>query len=366
LQSVLAQFNIFDEERRKVFTQFSRKAACFIAADLLDFDGRGRGQKASGQNTQARRRGKRVDPKILRTLVDIRRAPSGRWLAVPKGSPTEQTRMRMETLEASVGLDGVMDIHRAFKEKRYRQTIKNPKYRGPRIVAEGDSWFEYPLTNDILMWLGGRYAVLSLAKAGDSWHEIIEQNELFDTIKKEKPHIVMLSVGGNDVLGNVGPYVNENNPALPPAAHIKASFKDLLDWTENIYRDVTSRIIAMSPQLKVPVQVILHGYDYPDPRPGNEGGYLIGGPLERLGFGGVGMWREIVNTMLDQFNARLMRVADGQRVHYTKLLKTIGTDDILTGPDESNWNDEAHGSDKGFQALATQLQDKIAEIYPAA
>jgi hypothetical protein len=170
----------------------------------------------------------------------------------------------------------------------------------------------------------------------------------------------MLSVGGNEVLGSVGQYVNENNPALPPAAHIKASFKGLLDWTEGVYRDVTAKIVAMGPQ------VILHGYDYPDPRAWNEGGYLIGGPLERLGFGGVGMWREIVNTMLDQFNDRLGGVADGKKVHFKKLLMTIGTDDILTGPDESNWNDEAHGSDKGFQALATQLENKIAEIYAAA
>src|SRR5436189_3007501 len=136
--------------------------------------------------------GKKVDTEELRELVELRRAPSGQWLVVPKGTPTEQKRMGLETLEASSDLQGIKDIHRPFKEKRYRQTIKNPKYRGPRIVAEGDSWFEYPLTNDILMWLGDRYAVLSLAKAGDSWHEIIEQDELFNTIKKEKPHIVML------------------------------------------------------------------------------------------------------------------------------------------------------------------------------
>ena len=306
-------------------------------------------------------RGKKVDPKTLRELVEIRRAPNGRWLVVPKGAPTAQKRMSMQTLEASADLHGILDIHRAFKEQRYRRMIKNPKYHGPKIVAEGDSWFEYPLTNDILMWLGERYAVLSLAKAGDSWQEIIHQNELYGTIKKEKPDIVLLSVGGNDVLGSVGEYVNDNDPNLAPEDCIKKKlFGDLLDGTEKIYRDVTAKIVAMG------AQVILHGYDYPDPRPWNEGGYLIGGPLERLKFGGVGMWRRIVNAMLVQFNDRLAQVADGNKVHFKKLLRTIGTDDILTGPDASNWNDEVHGSDKGFQALATQLGDKIAEIYPAA
>ena len=58
------------------------------------------------------------------------------------------------------------------KEFIHHQTetlINNPATsKNIKIVAEGDSWFDYPLSKDIIDWLAIEgYAIKNLAKHGD-------------------------------------------------------------------------------------------------------------------------------------------------------------------------------------------------------
>ena len=207
-------------------------------------------------------------------------------------------------------------------------------YDGPVILAEGDSWFEYPMSEDLLVPLGEKYAIFSLAKAGDSFAEVADQDELFPTLDNPPPgrefHIVMLSLGGNEVMGHIEDFAHDNDPARPDENYLLPSFAPMLEGVRDRFDAIVRRIVESGLQ-----HVILHGYDYPDPRfprePGEplNGAQWIGPPLmhERR-IGQVTTWRAIANRMVEDFNAMLAAVAARPqyqgRVHAVRLLGTIG------------------------------------------
>jgi hypothetical protein len=264
-------------------------------------------------------------------------------------------------------LDGILDRRRAEKNANFALKANSPSYKGPRIVAEGDSWFEYPFSEDIVMALSDKYAIFSLAKAGDAWDDVILQNELQKTIDTVKPHIVMLSMGGNEIMGEIERFVFEFQLSRPEDKYIiEADFKQVLDRHEQ-QLDLHADAI-----LKKDAHLIVHGYDYPDPRDPqeeSEGAQWLGPPLKHLrGIDNRPLWRKIVNTMVNQLNARIQKVANKEafrdRMHYVDLRKTVGTDDTSFGPDRSLWNDEIHPTTEGFQKLAAKIGRKIDQIHP--
>ncbi len=294
------------------------------------------------------------NPDAVRKKFDIVRSADGALMAVARDEPEARFRRAY----------GILDIHRPFKTRRYFQKRNNPAYRGPVIVAEGDSWFEFPLTKDILMWLGETYAVLSLAKAGDAWSDIQDQNELLPAVRREKPNIVLLSVGGNEIMGNIDKYVHTYDAALGRDDYLRPNFAPLLDWISGQYELTINQILTIRPS----AHVIIHGYDYPNPREWQQGGQWIGGPLENmLRIGDHTMWRHVANMMLDQFNERQRDLARrlGPRVHYLDLRKTIGRDDDEWLGPEDNWDDEIHGTSEAFGVIAARFAAKIDEIAPA-
>jgi hypothetical protein len=304
--------------------------------------------------------------KIPLNAIEIRRGPLGRWIPVPAGSPHDLAAVSAEAFALSGIFDPILETHREFKNKRYEAKKNDPKYKGPRIVAEGDSWFEYPFNDDLIMVLGEKYAIMSLAKAGDAWADVQKKNELLPAVANERPEIVMLSVGGDDVMGAIETYVHQFELNRSAAEYILPSFKILLNIIEKNYDGTIAKLLPMG------TQVILQGYDYPDARePATQGAQWIGPPLKNLrNIDGVAMWRAIANIMLDGFNLMLGRVAKkpqyGGRVHYVKLLGTIGNADADHGPDPSNWYDEIHGTAKGFRLLAAKLDAKIKQISKVA
>jgi lysophospholipase L1-like esterase len=293
------------------------------------------------------------NPKSVRSLFSVKRGLDGNLVAVTKNDVPAQ----FETAS------GILDIHRPFKNRRYREKRNDPSYRGPIIVAEGDSWFEFPLTKDIIMWLGETYAILSLAKAGDAWADVQDQNELIPAVKSEKPDIVLISMGGNEVMGNIDKYVHSFDANLGRDDYIRPNFPPLLDGIQRQYEVTITEILNKRPQAKV----ILHGYDYPNPREWQQGGQWIGGPMENfLRIGDHTQWRHTANAMIDMFNdhQRATAAKFPDSVFYVNLRRTIGRDDDEWLGPEDEWDDEIHGTDDGFERLAQKLADKIDEITP--
>jgi hypothetical protein len=266
----------------------------------------------------------------------------------------------------------ILERRREFKRERFLEKIAG-NYQGPIILAEGDSWFEYPMSEDLLMRLGEKYAVLSLAKAADSFAEVDDQDELFPTLNHppagKQYHIVMLSLGGNEIMGRIEDFTHENEVDRADEDYLLPSFDAMLGDVRGKYSAIIQRIIDNGEQ-----HVILHGYDYPDPRfppeptEGPNGSQWIGPPLmHERGIGRVTTWRAIANQMLEKFNATLAELAARPqyrgRVHHVRLLGTIGKRNKNQKPDETLWVDEIHGSTKGFRQLAKKFEPVIKSVW---
>ncbi len=116
-----------------------------------------------------------------------------------------------------------------FKEKLQEESLKklnNPETdRNIKIVAEGDSWFDYKIQKDIIDYLQIKgYAInkeLNKADPGDTLEKMvygedyiihkknrvvsnpgpISLTETIASIERYVPRFVLFSAGGNDIVG---------------------------------------------------------------------------------------------------------------------------------------------------------------------
>jgi len=312
----------------------------------------------------------------LSKLVEARLDQFGNLVFVRKGAPTDFGLLRPTD---RVHVLDIYDSGRERKRKRFLEWKNDPKYKGPLILAEGDSWFEYPFAKDLLDNAGLEYAVLSLARAGDTWNDIIDEDSepekkysdgtpmgLMHTLKLPDPRpfqYVMLSVGGNDLISQIRYCVYPFDPKRPEDDYIihggLGGFDFVLDQVITHYQDTIKAILGMG------MSVILHNYDYPNPK---ANGQYIGYPLEhfcKFPAGSEALMRRTVNHMINFFHDRLAKVAvaAGPKVHLIDLRKTIGTDDYLNGPDDNLWKDEMHGNNAGFKRLWARMDTELKKIF---
>lgn len=101
------------------------------------------------------------------------------------------------------------------------------------LVAEGDSWFDYPLRRDVLDFLiADGYAIKRFSKYGDTLDNMVygsgydinkktgkithkgpvSLHEVHNAVKELKPSFFLLSAGGNDIVGEeIVAYLNHRN-----------------------------------------------------------------------------------------------------------------------------------------------------------
>lgn len=326
----------------------------------------------------------RAKDELLSTLIDMRIDQFGNFIFVRKGAPLDARDL---TAFDRVNVLELKDRKRPAKRAKFLKKLNaNPPYNGPIILAEGDSWFEYPWPNipDLIDRAGDKYAVLSLAKAGDTWSEILDQDSnvvppniypdgtpmgLFHTLAlpATRPfQYVMLSVGGNDLVGSLIDCVYDYDRTRPEDAYIKHTgsngrpgFDDVLGAVLYRYRDATSKLVAAGKH------VILHNYDYPNPL---QNGQYIGYQLKKYhNIAGEGLMRQILNQMIDLFHDGLKQIANtSTKIHLVDLRNTIGTDDYIAGPDQTLWNDEMHGNWAGFEKLWKKMDGELTSILAQA
>ncbi|HET7715828.1 MAG TPA: SGNH/GDSL hydrolase family protein, partial [Bauldia sp.] len=229
-------------------------------------------------------------------------------------------------------------------------------YKGPIIVSEGDSWFQYPiLLNDVIDHLIAKgYAIRSLDAAGDTLENMIRSGEYLDGLRQTGASVFLFSAGGNDVLGggNLASVVRDFDPALNPAQHILPAFQTLLDQAIAGYDQILRNVEALPGD----ILTICHGYDKPLP---NKGKWL-GLPLEKRGIKDREFQRQIVGVMIDRFNAALARLAGG--FANVRCLDLRG----VVGPKPKRWHDELHPTDRAYGAVADRFDATIRAAHPRA
>ena len=207
----------------------------------------------------------------------------------------------------------VNQVARRVQNRQYRQNLVRYPDR-VRIVAEGDSWFQYPfLLRDIIDYLSGVYSVFSVAAAGATLEDYLKNSEFLEAIGQVKPTYFLLSGGGNDLLGEAFAGLIRSTPdtgRTGPERYLTDAFATTLDAVCERYKRILRLVHLGYPQ----VRVLVHGYDYVIPSgadkslPGSSS--WMGETLTKQGITDQAERESIPHYIIDTFNARLKQVAE--------------------------------------------------------
>lgn len=245
------------------------------------------------------------------------------------------------------------------------------------LVAEGDSWFDYPMT-DVLRILEDvhGYDVDSVAHKGDRIEEMAytggQLEELTRTVEKllrrrVVPRAILLSGGGNDVSGDeFGMLLNHRESPAPGfnVGMLEGLFGDRLTLAYvSILRAVT-RVCEAKLQRRIPI--VVHGYDHPVPdgRGFIGGWWFLPGPWLEPGFrekGYAAVEERVVlaAVLIDRFNAMLQRIAAMAEFDHVRYVDLRGTLSNAAGDYAEFWANELHPTPKGFELVANRLAQAL-------
>ncbi|MBI5663694.1 MAG: hypothetical protein HZC49_01205 [Nitrospirae bacterium] len=229
-----------------------------------------------------------------------------------------------------------------------------------KILAEGDSWFEYPLEEggiiDQLQEILG-IDICNMAHHGDEVRQIMgvsQREELRKRLSNGQVHfdVLLFSGGGNDLVGDqFCIWLNDFEESFPAEKLINNErLSAVLSTVEAGYRDLISIRDGYSPQTKI----FFHGYDFP--RPTGKKACFVGPwlkpSLEERKIPGS-MQFEVVKIMLTQF-AEMLKKLCRENPGSVFYVPTQGT----LQPTKEWWANEIHPSPKGFL--------KLAEVFSTA
>lgn len=240
------------------------------------------------------------------------------------------------------------------------------------IVAEGDSWFDYP-GRDVLDWLHEfGFDIESVARAGDRAEMMAFGRGQFDkfaaAIEKvigvapdRRPRAILLSGGGNDIAGDEFGFLL-NHAGSPRQGLNDSIVTGVIDErVQDAYIHIIRKVTELCRQMVgVDVTIVLHGYGYPIPDgDGVLGGFgpfpgpwLRPGFIEK-GFNNLAENKDTMKKLIDRFNIMLARVAAMfPHVRYVNLRTLLPADKKL-------WANELHPKPPGFRLAAEAIAKVI-------
>lgn len=226
-------------------------------------------------------------------------------------------------------------------------------YAGPVIVAEGDSWFLYPIElTDVIAHLDDEFAIWDEALPADTLAGMLDFAwSLLTSITYHKPGILLLCGGGNDLVGdaNLANILEAGDRPRPPD-YLGARYRAFLEEMIAKFR----RLIVEVRRVRPGLPVICHGYDYAIPV---EGGKWFGEPMDMLGIPKDTLKRAaIVREMMNDYNSRLAALATEMGdMHHVNLRDTVPPTD---------WYDELHPTTEGFGKVAAKIRREILRVAP--
>lgn len=250
------------------------------------------------------------------------------------------------------------------------------------LVAEGDSWFDYPLS-DVLESLEDNHGwdVVSVAHHGHTVEEIAYSTSQIAGLERAlrklserhvTPKAVLLSGGGNDIAGGeFAMLLNHAASRLEPLNELVlqgAIDQRLRAAIVSFAAGVTTLCERLFGK-KLPI--VLHGYDFPVPDGrGFLGGFsILPGPwlqpgFRRKGYDDLARCTELMRVLMGRFNTLLASIAGGpglEHLHYVSLLGALSSK--LEGEEYKEWwANELHPTGKGFRAVARVLQAALEKL----
>lgn len=324
------------------------------------------------------KKARRRRPARVANEIDVRRVASeGRRRAKDVlATRARQNQRRARAVKAAVQAQSVSPAVK-LQIRPGIITSLGPSAAAGVLIAEGDSWFDYPL-HDVLDMLEDEHGfeVQSVAHHGDRVENMaFAEGQLNDFSRElEKllrrgtvPRAILLSGGGNDVAGDqFGMLLNH---AASPIAGLNADI--VTGVIDKRIKAAFAFIIGVITQISEhyltrPLPIVTHGYAHavPDGRGFLGGFWFLPGPwlkpgFDEKGFGDLQRNTVIVEDLIDRFNEMAKSVAaEFAHVHYIDLRPVLRN--------ESNykrfWANELHPTKAGFSLVANEFAAAIAAL----
>lgn len=254
------------------------------------------------------------------------------------------------SLEGGFFLGAANSLMKGRRHRAYRNRLAEG-WTGPRIVSEGDSWFQYPTSLlDIIDHLMTDHAILSMGGAGDRLIDIQRQREILINLRHERASALLLSAGGNDIFdkGKIGDLVEE--PFLGATADdlVGATFKTFLREILGRYLEIFVRVHSALPH----VHILTHGYANAFP----SGDRWIERPLTKRGVP-TGLQHDVVKRMVSLFNDGLVSLS--KRSEFHGMIEHIDLTDLGTRP--KDWHNEIHLNGSTAKKAAGRFREVLKQ-----
>ena len=278
-----------------------------------------------------------------------------------------------------------METLEIFKEELRYNSIQNISKRNTsrdlKIVAEGDSWFDYPLVMDVIDHLRKSYCIYKESEAGDTLENMVYGNdytiirrkhnaknmgpidlqETLFSIKRYKPRFVLFSAGGNDIVGQeMGFYINHKriDPKLKGTDLIrKKVFTEMLN---NVMLPTIEYFCQMvwATNKNLEVDILMDGYDYA--KPNGKSYFGLAGPWILPNFGKKAITtrteqKAIIKYLVDGYNGILKKLERKySKFHHVDLRGMF--------PKSDQWHNEIHIKGREYAKVARVYHKKIVSI----
>jgi len=273
-------------------------------------------------------------------------------------------------------------VRRLRDRLRVAAQARTPAPQPLVLLANGDSWFDYPLDGnsidvpirrtDIIAQLGStgapRPQILNLAHYGEATTDemdLTKQRRMIAALQEPanwlatgKPDAILFSGGGDDIVGNQFCILLNHAASGVTGSGVtglnEARLRRKLEAIEASYLD----LFAFRDRFAPGVPIVGHAYDFviPDGRhPPCVGPWLLPS-LEFTGWDTT-TGTAILRRVLQEFGSLLARLAADAANRFV-VADTQGT---LAAED---WANELHPYPPGFARLAARFVDALRTLYP--
>ena len=181
--------------------------------------------------------------------------------------------------------------------------------------------------------------------------EMIDDDEIAKAVRKEQPHVLLLSGGGNDLVHkeNLATMLDPGEDQLPEDAP-NARFDTFIAGIVELYRGLFERMAREFPKL----QIVVHGYDYAIPNNGK----WIGRPMASIRINDRALQEKIFAVVINRYNTALGNLVK-------EFPDTVSYVDCRGSILPTLWHDELHPTNDGFRSVAERFVTVIDKAVPS-
>jgi hypothetical protein len=264
-----------------------------------------------------------------------------------------------------IGLGFLNAVYQARRRHHFEKRLADRDQR-PFLMAEGDSWFQYPVfLDDVVDHLDPHYNVFCVSAAGAELRTMVADAEYIDHLRRlgqqgVKFAAFLFSGAGNDVVGDqMTAFLQAPGAGAGAQDCIKTdAFRAKMDQILGQYATMISAVRKVLP--KVPI--LIHGYDYAVPLPPQgfrvppRDGWL-GAPMRKVGIHDLALQAGIVHAMMDLVNAGLESLAGGNRAGQHPDVFFVDNRHVVG----ERWFDELHPDEDGFRDVTANFVNVMRE-----